>query len=91
MTVTGKTLKENVEQYHYKFPENTEVIKTLEEPFGFSGAVAIMRGNLCPKTGVANQELLIRVYSILLEKQSALTVRMMRTRQSLMVRFRMVT
>lgn len=53
MTVTGKTLKENVEQYHYKFPENTEVIKTLEEPFGFSGAVAIMRGNLCPKTGVA--------------------------------------
>lgn len=53
MTVTGRTLGENVEGYHYKWPLNSEVIRTMEQPFGYSGAVAIMRGNLCPQTGVA--------------------------------------
>lgn len=53
MTVSGATLKENLDSYIYKFPKNDNVIKTLEDPFGFSGAVAIMRGNLCPNTGVA--------------------------------------
>ena len=53
MTVTGKTLMENLAAYQYKFPENREVIRTLDDPFGFSGAVAIMRGNICPDTGVA--------------------------------------
>lgn len=53
LTVTGRTLKENLENYRYKFPENRNVIRTLEDPFGYSGAVAIMRGNLCPDTGVA--------------------------------------
>lgn len=53
MTVTGKTLKENLAEYVYKFPENTNVIRPLDDPFGFSGAVAIMRGNLCPDTGVS--------------------------------------
>ena len=53
MTVTGKTLKENLETYRYKFPANENVIRPLDNPFGFSGAVAIMRGNLCPQTGVA--------------------------------------
>lgn len=53
MTVTGKTLKENLETYYYKFPANEQVIRTLDQPFGFSGAVAIMRGNICPQTGVA--------------------------------------
>lgn len=53
MTVSGKSLKENLEEYVYKFPANEEVIRPLENPFGFSGAVAIMRGNVCPDTGVA--------------------------------------
>jgi len=53
MTVTGKTLAENIEEYHYKYPENYNVIKTMEDPFGFSGAIAIMKGNICPDTGVA--------------------------------------
>ena len=53
MTVSGRTLKENLESYRYKFPANENVIRPLENPFGFSGAVAIMRGNICPGTGVA--------------------------------------
>lgn len=53
LTVTGQTMKENIDSYHYKYPVNTNVIKPLDSPFGYSGSVAIMRGNLCPKTGVA--------------------------------------
>ncbi len=53
MTVSGKSLKANLEEYVYKFPANEEVIRPLSNPFGFSGAVAIMRGNVCPDTGVA--------------------------------------
>jgi dihydroxy-acid dehydratase len=53
MTASGHTLRENIDSYIYKYPKNDNVIKTLDAPFGFSGAVAIMRGNLCPATGVA--------------------------------------
>jgi dihydroxy-acid dehydratase len=53
MTCTGKTMKENIDGFRYRFPENNEVIKTVEEPFGFSGGLAIIRGNLAPKTGVS--------------------------------------
>ena len=53
MTVTGNKLKDNIDSYHYKYPANPEVIRTLDHPFGYSGSVAIMRGNLCPQTGVA--------------------------------------
>lgn len=52
MTVSGRTLKENLETYQYKFPANENVIRPLDNPFGYSGAVAIMRGNICPQTGV---------------------------------------
>ena len=52
MTVSGRTLKENLETYQYKFPANENVIRPLDNPFGYSGAVAIMRGNVCPQTGV---------------------------------------
>jgi dihydroxy-acid dehydratase len=53
MTCTGKTLGENIDAFRYRFPENKEVIKTLEEPFGFSGGLAVIRGNLAPKTGIS--------------------------------------
>ncbi len=53
MTVSGCTLKENLSNHQYKFPANENVIRPLDNPFGYSGAVAIMRGNICPKTGVA--------------------------------------
>lgn len=53
MTVTGNTMNDNINSFHYKFPVNPEVIRTLDNPFGYSGSVAIMKGNLCPQTGVA--------------------------------------
>lgn len=53
MTVTGKTLSENLDSHVYKYPCNDEVIKTMENPFSSSGAVAVMRGNLCPDTGIS--------------------------------------
>jgi len=53
MTCTGKTMEENIAQYQYKFPENNEVIKTLEEPFAHSGGLAVLKGNLAPDTGIS--------------------------------------
>ena len=53
MTASGVTLEENIRGYIYKQPKNENVIRPLDEPFGNSGAVAIMRGNLCPDTAVA--------------------------------------
>lgn len=42
-----------MDSYVYKYPNNDEVIKTMENPFSSSGAVAVMRGNLCPNTGIS--------------------------------------
>jgi dihydroxy-acid dehydratase len=53
MTCTGKTMKENMDGYSYPFPENNEVVKTIDQPFAFSGGLAVIRGNLAPKTGIS--------------------------------------
>ncbi len=53
MTCTGKTMKENIQKYFYPFPENNEVIKTIDQPFAPSGGLAVLRGNLAPKTGIS--------------------------------------
>lgn len=53
MTSNGMPLGEALDGYIYKYPENTEVIRSVEEPFAVNGALAVMRGNLCPKTGIA--------------------------------------
>jgi dihydroxy-acid dehydratase len=53
MTVTGKTMKESIDGFHYRFPENNAVIKTIERPFDASGGLAVIRGNLAPKTGIS--------------------------------------
>ncbi len=53
MTSTGKTMKENIDTYRYRFPENDEVIKTIENPFESSGGLAVIRGNLAPNTGIS--------------------------------------
>ena len=53
MTCTGNTMKENIEGYQYRFPENNEIIKTVDEPFDLSGGLAVLRGNLAPNTGIS--------------------------------------
>lgn len=53
MTVTGKTLQENLDAYVYEYPEDSSIIKTVEEPFSKTGGVAVLHGNLCPNTAVS--------------------------------------
>jgi dihydroxy-acid dehydratase len=53
MTCTGETLKHNTESFKYRFPENNDVIKTMDKPFDPSGGLAIIRGNLAPMTGIS--------------------------------------
>jgi len=53
MTVTGKTLGENLKAWRNLYAPNPEVIKTMQEPFTKLAGLAIMHGNLCPDTAVA--------------------------------------
>ena len=65
MTVTGKTLGENLEDlrkqgFYEKCEEHlkpwgikrTDVIRPFDQPFGEDGAIAILRGNLAPEGSV---------------------------------------
>ena len=53
LTCTMKSVAENIATYRYKFPENPELIKTLQQPFSATGGVAILRGNLAPETAIS--------------------------------------
>ncbi len=54
MTVTGHSLGYNIEHANYMYgPCSKEVIRPFEDPFSTLGGVAVMRGNVCPDTGIA--------------------------------------
>ena len=52
LTVTGKTIKENLVDVENK---NTEVIHTLDNPVHEDGGIAILNGNLAPKGSVVKK------------------------------------
>ena len=52
LTVTGATVAENIASHRYLYPRTGKVVRTLDDPFGFSGGVAVLRGNLAPDTGI---------------------------------------
>ena len=52
LTVSGATIAQNLQNYRYKFPPNTDVISTMAAPFGTHRGLAILRGNLAPATAV---------------------------------------
>ncbi|RAK06954.1 dihydroxyacid dehydratase [Halanaerobium saccharolyticum] len=52
LTVTNQTVEKNISDHVYQYPEDTRVVRSAEEPFGFEGGVAVLRGNLAPDTGV---------------------------------------
>ena len=52
LTVTGKTVAENIKEHRYMYPLTGLVNHTMDDPFGYSGGVAVLRGNLAPDTGV---------------------------------------
>lgn len=47
MTVTGRTVEENLKDYRTE-NVNREIIRTLEEPFQCFGGIAVLEGNLAP-------------------------------------------
>ena len=52
MTVTGKTVGENIEKCYNK---NPEAIRPVENPYSQTGGLAILKGNLAPDTGVVKR------------------------------------
>ena len=53
LTVTGKTLGENLDAFVNPYSRNDDIIRTPDNPHSTLGGLAIMRGNLCPDTGVS--------------------------------------
>ncbi len=52
MTVTGRTVAENIASHRYLYPATRKVVRSLEDPFGYTGGVAVLRGSLAPDTGI---------------------------------------
>lgn len=56
LTVTSKTMKQNMDSYVIVNPKtNREVISTLENPVHPEGGIAILKGNLAPSGSVIKQ------------------------------------
>jgi dihydroxy-acid dehydratase len=53
LTVTGKTMGENLEEYISAYPADNDLVRTIDNPHSTLGGLAIIRGNLAPDTGVA--------------------------------------
>lgn len=52
MTVSGRTIGENIEKCVNKDPE---VIRPIENPYSETGGIAILKGNLAPDSGVVKR------------------------------------
>jgi dihydroxy-acid dehydratase len=56
LTVTGKTLAQNLDEYLIINPRaNKEIIATLESPVHAEGGIAVLRGSLAPDGSVVKQ------------------------------------
>jgi dihydroxy-acid dehydratase len=56
LTVTGRSLKENLDEYIVINPRaNKEIIATLESPVHAEGGIAVLRGSLAPGGSVIKQ------------------------------------
>ncbi|MGI6349943.1 MAG: dihydroxy-acid dehydratase [Eubacteriales bacterium] len=53
MTVTGKTMGENLDEHRFLYPADDDLVRTIDNPHSTLGGLAIMRGNLAPDSGVA--------------------------------------
>lgn len=52
MTVTGKTVAENIEGC---MNQNPEVIRPIDHPYSETGGIAVLKGNLAPDSGVVKR------------------------------------
>ncbi len=53
ITVTGETIKEIIEKYKYNWKQ--EVIRNVENPIFDMGSIAVLKGNLAPKSAIIKQ------------------------------------
>lgn len=56
MTVTGKTVGENIEGCVNKDPE---VIRSIDHPYSETGGIAVLKGNLAPDSGVVKRSAVV--------------------------------
>ena len=56
MTVTGKTVKENIE---HCVNRNPEVIRPIDNPYSQTGGIAVLKGNLAPDTAVVKRSAVV--------------------------------
>lgn len=56
ITVTGKTVGENIKDAYNK---NTEVIRPVENPYSQTGGIAVLKGNLAPDSGVVKRSAVV--------------------------------
>ena len=56
MTVTGRTVGENIEGCVNK---NPEVIRPVENPYSETGGIAVLKGNLAPDSGVVKRSAVV--------------------------------
>ena len=53
LTVNMQPLSENLDQFTSAYPENPDLLRTMDHPHSTLGGLAIMRGNIALETGVA--------------------------------------
>ena len=56
ITVTGKTVGENIAHVYNK---NPEVIRPIDNPYMAEGGIAVLKGNLAPDTGIVKQSAVV--------------------------------
>jgi dihydroxy-acid dehydratase len=52
LTVTGKTVKENLESYRYPNVPHDHIVRSVSNPFKKSGGIVILKGSLAPEGAV---------------------------------------
>lgn len=57
MTVTGKTVEENIKGCVNK---DTQVIRPVEQPYSRTGGIAILKGNLAPDSAVVKRSAVVK-------------------------------
>ena len=56
ITVTGKTVEENIKDVHNL---NPEVIRPIDNPYMAQGGIAVLKGNIAPDTGIVKQSAVV--------------------------------
>ena len=56
ITVTGKTVGENIKEVHNL---NPEVIRPIDNPYMAQGGIAVLKGNIAPDTGIVKQSAVV--------------------------------